>query len=97
MMNYCTSYSIGSRLLLIMLTIFLEGAYEIMQHIYSGLIYKAKLKPCTDMESSFVGIYASNSPGNCISYYYLFDLTPCFIVGDLCLLDSFWAEMGSFR
>ncbi|GAN04408.1 acyl-CoA synthetase long-chain family member 1 isoform X1 [Mucor ambiguus] len=39
-----------------------DGAYEKTQHIYSGLIYKAKLEASTKKESSFVGIYASNSP-----------------------------------
>ncbi|KAL9558989.1 hypothetical protein MBANPS3_000644 [Mucor bainieri] len=39
-----------------------DGAYEKMQHIFSGLICKAKLETSTEKESSFVGIYASNSP-----------------------------------
>ncbi|KAK4509611.1 uncharacterized protein ATC70_007964 [Mucor velutinosus] len=39
-----------------------DGAYENIQHIFSGLIYKAKLEASTEKESSFVGIYASSSP-----------------------------------
>lgn len=46
---------------------FIDGAYEKIHHIFSGLVHKAKLEASTKKESSFVGIYASNSPGMFIS------------------------------
>ncbi|KAI8646630.1 hypothetical protein BD408DRAFT_409991 [Parasitella parasitica] len=39
-----------------------DKSLEKIQSIYSGLIHKAELEPSTEMESSFVGIYASTSP-----------------------------------
>ncbi|KAI8047730.1 uncharacterized protein B0P05DRAFT_601010 [Gilbertella persicaria] len=39
-----------------------DNALERVKHIYSGLICKTNLRPCTDKSSSFLGIYASCSP-----------------------------------
>ncbi|EPB91597.1 hypothetical protein HMPREF1544_01519 [Mucor circinelloides 1006PhL] len=39
-----------------------DGTHEKIQHVFSGLVYKAQLEANTQKESSFVGIYASNSP-----------------------------------
>lgn len=41
----------------------LEAIEKKSKHIYSGVVHAGALEPMSNNESSFVGIYAANSPG----------------------------------
>lgn len=73
-------------------TFLLDGSFKAIQWIFSGLVKIANLVPCSDKESSFVGIYASTSPGNnnIYIYVYTFKLKKR-IWGDQ---DAFMTEIG---
>jgi hypothetical protein len=42
---------------------FIDGSKANAQFIFSGLVHVANLTPSSGTETSFVGIYASSSPG----------------------------------
>ncbi|CEP17591.1 hypothetical protein [Parasitella parasitica] len=70
---------------------------EKTRSIYSGLIHKADLEPCTEMESSFVGIYASTSPGIYLKFKKDHDepnIAFCYFQWNITRIDTFWVEMA---
>lgn len=60
---------------------------EKAQSIFSGLINMAKLVPCSEKETSFVGIYANTSPGKS-----LIEEGKCLREKDILIENNVWGR-----